>query len=79
MTNLIRAADNFQGSAVSVEDIKQDLFVEFMNKIPIWDYCGVTRESYLALADAEKREKITKYYFDMKSRSDGKNPSLFLF
>ena len=66
MDNLIRAAYNFQGSASSVEDIKQDLFVEFVNKISIWDYYGVTRESYLALADVEKREKITKYYFDMK-------------
>ena len=80
MDNLIRAAVNFQGSAASVEDIKQDLFVEFMNKIPIWDYYGVTRESYLALADAEKSEKTTKYYFDMKSRSDGKSlSSLFCF
>ena len=71
MDNLIRAADNFQGSAASVEEIKQDLFIKFMNKIPIWDYYGVSREFYLALHDAEKREKITKYYFDMKSRSDG--------
>ena len=73
MDNLIRAADNFQASAASVEEIKHDLFVKFMNKIPIWDYYGVCRESYLALHDAEKREKITKYYFDMKSRSDSKN------
>ena len=71
MDNLIRAADNFQGSAASVEEIKQDLFIKFMNKIPIWDYYAVSREFYLALHDAEKREKITKYYFDMKSRSDG--------
>ena len=77
MENLIKAADNFQGSAASVEEIKQDLFVEFMNKIPIWDYYGVSKECYLALHDAEKREKIIKYYFVMKSRSDGKNPSLF--
>ena len=79
MDNLIRAADNFQGSAASVEEIKKDLFLKFMNKIPIWEYYGVTKEFYLALADAEKREKITKYYFDMKSRSDGKNPSFFVF
>ena len=55
MDNLIRAADNFQGSAASVEEIKHDLFVEFMNKIPIWDYYGVSRASYLALHGAEKR------------------------
>ena len=71
MDNLIKAADNFQGSTASVEEIKQDLFVEFMNKIPIRDYYVVRRECYLALHDAEKREKITKYYFHMKSRSDG--------
>ena len=34
MDNLIRAADNFQGSAASVEDIRQDLFVEFMIRYP---------------------------------------------
>ena len=71
--------NHFQASAASVEDIKQDLFVEFMNEIPIWDYYGVTRESYLALADVEKRDKITKC-FDMKSRSDVKSlSSLFCF
>ena len=79
MNDLIRVADNFQGSTTSVEDIKQELFVEFMNKIPIWECCGFTKESYLALADAEKREKIIKYYFDIKSRGDGKNSSFFLF
>ena len=69
MDNLIRAADNFQGSAASVEDIKQDLFVEFMIRYPY----GII----MVLLDAEKCEKITKYYFDMKFRSDAKNPSFF--
>ena len=73
MDNLIKAADNFQGSSASVEEIKQNHFVEFINKIPIWDYYAVSREFYLALHDAEKREKIIKYYFDRKSTSDGKN------
>ena len=42
-----------------------------MNKIAIWDYYGVSREQYLALSDAEKCERISKYYYDMKSRSAG--------
>ena len=69
MDSLIKAADNFQST--SVEEIKQELFVEFMNKMPVWDYYGVSREQYLALSDAEKRERIGKYYFDMKSSSAG--------
>ena len=69
MDSLIKAADNFQST--SVEEIKQELFVEFMNKMPIWDYYGVSREQYLALSDAEKQERIGKYYFDMKSSSAG--------
>ena len=69
MDSLIKAADNFQSA--SAEKIKQELFVEFVNKMPIWDYYSVSREQYLALSDAEKRERISRYYFDMKSRSTG--------
>ena len=60
MDSLIKAADNFQYS--SAEEINQELFMEFMNKVAIWDYFGMTRNHYLALSNAEKHEKITKYY-----------------
>ena len=67
MDNLIKTADNFQSTPA--EEIRQDLFVEYMNKIAIWDYYGISRDVYLACSENEKREKISKYYFDMKSRS----------
>ena len=77
MDSLIKSADNFHQLAPG-EEIKQELFVEFMNKIAIWDYYGVSREAYLTLSDVEKRERISKYCFDMKSRSSG-GKTYFLF
>ena len=66
MENILKAADNFQVTSVEEQTINETLFLEFMNKVTIWDY--------LALSEAEKCEKINKYYFDMKSRSIvGKN------
>ena len=81
MDSLIKAADNVQ-CTTSVEKIKQDLFCRVYEQdiCTIWDYYGVSREQYLALFDTEKRERISKYYFDMKSRSaSGKIPFFFLF
>ena len=40
MDSLIKTADNFQYS--SAEVINQELFMEFMNKVAIWDYFGIT-------------------------------------
>ena len=78
MDALTKTADNFQPARA--EEIKQELFVEFVNKIAIWDYYGVSREAYLALSDIEKRERISEYYFGMKSRSSGgKTYFLFVF
>ena len=75
---LIMTADNFQ--SVPAKEIKQKLFVEYINKIAMWDYCGISRDTYLACSDSDKQEKISKYYFDMKSRSaGGKVYFLFLF
>ena len=78
MDNLISAADNFKSAPA--EEIKQELFLDFMNKLAIWDYYGVSRDSWLALSDLDKREKIHRYYLDMKSRSSGgKNLFSFFF
>ena len=78
MDNLIGAADNFKSAPA--EEIEQDLFLDFMNKLAIWDYYGISRYAWLALSDLDKREKMHRYYFDMKSRSSGsKNLFSFLF
>ena len=68
MDSLMKAIDNYQ-AAPSNEQIDEGLFLQYMNKLPKWDYFGVTREVYLAFSDTDKRAKINSYYFDMKSRS----------
>ena len=64
MDNILKAAENFQ--SVSENEIDEKLFVEFMQKVTIWDYFAITKNHYLSLPESEKREKIQKYYFDMK-------------
>ena len=68
MDSLMKAIDNYQ-VAPSNEQIDEGLFLQYMNKLPIWDYFGVSREVYLAFSDTDKRAKINSYYYDMKSRS----------
>ena len=58
MDSLIKAAENFDES----------LFVEFMRKVPIWEFFCISKQVYLAMSEKEKREKISKYYSDMKNR-----------
>ena len=77
MDNLVKIVDNFQSSPA--EETSQDLFVDFMNKIAIWDYYGMNRDVYLACPDSDKRDKINKYYFDMKSRSSCGKRIFFFF
>ena len=37
MKNILKAAENFQVAPVE-ETINKSLFLEFMNKVAIWDY-----------------------------------------
>ena len=66
MENVLKVAENFQAATVE-ESINESLFLESMNKVAIWDYFGISKAHYLTLAESEKRDKITKYYLDMKS------------
>ena len=75
MDKLVKMVDNFQSAPAEV--ISQKIFVNFMNKIAIWDYCGMTRDAYLACSDSDKVYKINKYYFDMKSRSSSGKRTFF--
>ena len=59
MDNILKAAENFQVAAVE-ESINESLFLEFMNKVAIWDYYGITKAHYLTLGESEKRDKINK-------------------
>ena len=67
MDSLIKAADNFE-QKTSEETFDEKLFVEFMKKVAIWEYFGITKQAYLAMSEQEKRDKISKYYSDMISR-----------
>ena len=47
MENILKAADNFQVTSVE-ETINEGLFLEYMNKVTIWDYFAITKNHYLA-------------------------------
>lgn len=69
MENLLKAAENFSDeSNTVVEKFDESLFVDFMKKVPIWDYYSISKQDYLAMSENEKRQKISKYYSDMKIR-----------
>ena len=68
MDSLIKVAENFDQKSSIEEPLDQKLFVEFMKKVAIWDYYGITKQAYVAMSEQEKRDKISKYYSDMKSR-----------
>ena len=77
MDKILKAAENFQ--TVNETEIDEKLFVEFMNKVAIWDYFAISRNRYSSLPESEKREKIQKYYIDMKSRNNASNGKILLF
>ena len=68
MDSLIEATENFDQKSSIEEPLDEKLFVEFMKKVAIWDNCGITKQAYVAMSEQEKRDKISKYYSDMKSR-----------
>ena len=78
MENILKTAENFQVATVE-ETINESLFLEFMNKVAIWDYFGISKAHYLTLAESEKCDKITKYYLDMKSCINTGKMYIFLF
>ena len=79
MDSLIKAAENFDQKSSIEEPLDEKLFVEFMKKVAIWDYYGITKQAYVAMSEQEKRDKISKYYSDMKSRQSTGELFHFLF
>ena len=67
MDSLIKAAENFEQTS-TVENFDEKIFLQFMKKVVIWEFFGITKQAYLALSEQEKRDKISKYYSDMISR-----------
>ena len=65
----MKAAENFVEEASKTEEtVDESLFVEFMRKVPIWEFFCITKQVYLDMTEKEKREKISKYYSAMKNR-----------
>ena len=51
-----------------------------MKKVTIWNYFAISKQTYLSMSEKEKRERISKYYSDMKSRqSTGKPYKFFIY
>ena len=69
MDTLMKAAENFVDEAPrSEENFDETLFLEFMRKVPIWEFYCVSKQVYLKMTEQEKREKISQYYSAMKTR-----------
>ena len=65
----MKAAENFVEETSHVEEnFDESLFVSFMKKVPIWDFFCISKQVYLSMSEKEQREKISKYYSDMKNR-----------
>ena len=60
-------------------EIDPELFGKFMQQIPIWEYCSISRDSYTALPNVEKEKLIRSYYNDMKSRGSGKFDTILFY
>ena len=71
MDSLLSAAANFENVTTVEETFDENLFIEFMKKVTIWDYYAITKAHYLTLPEEEKKDKISRYYSDMKSRKIG--------
>ena len=65
----MKAAESFEKTYVE-ETFDENLSIEFMKKVAIWDYFGISKNDYLTLS-VQERDKISKYYSDMKSRKSG--------
>ena len=69
MDTLMKAAENFVDEAPrSEENFDETLFLEFMRKVPIWEFYCVSKQVYLKMTEQEKREKTSQYYSAMKTR-----------
>ena len=78
MDSLIKAADDFE-QKTSEETFDEKTFVEFIKKVAIWEYYGITKQAYLAMSEQEKRDKISKYYSGMVCRQSTGELFHFLF
>ena len=55
----MKAAENFvEETSKSEETFDESLFVQFMRKVPIWEFFCITKQVYLNMSEQEKRENL---------------------
>ena len=73
MDSLLMASENFEQG-----NFDEKTFLNFMKQVTVWEYFGLSKDSYLALPESEKRIKISKYYIEMKNKTTGGGESVCL-
>ena len=73
MDSLLSASENFEQV-----NFDEKTFLEFMKQVTVWEYFGLSKDSYLAFPESEKRIKISKYYIEMKNKAIGGGESVCL-
>ena len=68
MDSLIKASENFEQVNNIEETLDESKFLEYMRKVPIWDFFCVSKQEYPKMAEEEKKIKISQYYSAMQSR-----------
>ena len=66
MDLLLNATETFDQ-----DNFNEKTFIEFMKQVTVWEYFGLSKDTFLALPESEKRIKLSKYYFEMKNRDTG--------
>ena len=74
MDSLLKASENFEQG-----NFDEKTFLEFMKQVTVWEYFGLSKDSYLALPESEKRIKISKYYIEMKNKTAGGESVCLIF
>ena len=52
------AAANFENETTVEETFDENLFIELMKKVTIWDYYAITKAHYLTLPEEETKGKF---------------------
>ena len=68
MDNLLESVDKQASLAClvsSLKDFDQNLFQQFRQKNPVWDFHCVPREEYLHKSKAKKEQFVLSYYNSM--------------
>ena len=53
-------------SATSAADFDENLFQQFILKIPVWDFHCISRNEYLERSKADKEKLLLKCYNNMQ-------------